>query len=178
MDNQVLVVYATKYGATAEIAEKIGEVLRQSGLPTDVLPVDGVSDLTPYHAVVLGSAVYIGSWRKEAVKFLKKNEKLLAEMQVWLFSSGPTGEGDPVELLKGWHFPESQQAIADRVQPRDITVFHGEVDTERLNFIEKSVIKNVKAPVGDFRDWEAIASWAKNIAVVLKEATQTSGVDV
>ena len=177
MDNQVLVVYATKYGATAEIAEKIGQVLRQAGLRTDVLPADRVSDLTPYKAVVLGSAVYIGKWRKEAVKFLQANEKMLAERQVWLFSSGPTGEGDPVELLEGWRFPKAQQPIADRIQPRDIAVFHGDVNTKKLNFIEKWMIKNVKAPVGDFRDWEAITSWATAIADVLKEAARTSGAD-
>ena len=91
MNTQILVAYATKYGATAEIAEKIGQVLREAGLRTDVLPVDRVSDLSPYQAVVLGSAVYIGKWRKEAVKFLQANEKALAEKLVWLFSSGPTG---------------------------------------------------------------------------------------
>jgi menaquinone-dependent protoporphyrinogen oxidase len=89
MDGQVLVAYATKYGATGEIAEKIGQVLRQAGLDADVLPVEQVSDLTPYKGVVLGSAVYIGRWRKEAVKFLRTNEKMLAERLVWLFSSGP-----------------------------------------------------------------------------------------
>jgi menaquinone-dependent protoporphyrinogen oxidase len=71
MNRQVLVTYASKYGATAEIAEKIGEVLRQEGVPADVLPVKQVDDLTPYTAVILGSAVYIGRWRKEAVKFLE-----------------------------------------------------------------------------------------------------------
>jgi menaquinone-dependent protoporphyrinogen oxidase len=177
MDNQVLVAYATKYGATAEIAEKMGQVLRQAGLRTDVLPTDRVSDLTPYKAVVLGSAVYIGKWRKEAAKFLQANEKMLAERQVWLFSSGPTGEGDPVELTKGWRFPKAQQPIADRIQPRDIAIFHGDVNTKKLNFIERWMIKNVKAPVGDFRDWEAITSWATAIADVLKEAAQTSGAD-
>jgi menaquinone-dependent protoporphyrinogen oxidase len=44
---QVLVPYATKHGATAEIAEKIGQVLRQAGLRTDLLTADHVSDLTP-----------------------------------------------------------------------------------------------------------------------------------
>ena len=63
---KVLVAYGTKHGATAEIAEKIGQVLRQAGLPTEVLPADGVGDLTPYKAVVLGSALYIGRWRKGA----------------------------------------------------------------------------------------------------------------
>jgi len=170
MDIQVLVAYATKYGATAEIAEKIGQVLRQAGLRTDVLPIDRVGDLTPYQAVVLGSAVYIGLWRKKAATFLKTNEKALAERPVWLFSSGPTGEGEPVELTKGWRFPKALQPIADRIRPRDIAVFHGEVNMKKLNFIEKWMIKNVKAPLGDFRDWDVITSWATAIADVLKEA--------
>ena len=86
MEKKVLVAYASKYGATAEIAEKMGEVHRQAGLSTDVIPADEVSDLTPYEAVVLGSAVFIGKWRKQAVKILQANEKMLAERPVW---SGP-----------------------------------------------------------------------------------------
>jgi menaquinone-dependent protoporphyrinogen oxidase len=168
MDVQVLVAYATKHGATAEIAEKIGGVLRQEGLAADVLPADRVTDLTPYKAVVLGSAVYIGRWQKKAAKFLKDNEQALAERPVWLFSSGPSGEGDPVELTQGWSFPKSLQPIADRIQPRDIALFHGHVDTATLNFLEKWMLRNVKAPVGDFRDWEAITSWARGIADALK----------
>jgi menaquinone-dependent protoporphyrinogen oxidase len=175
MDIQVLVAYATKYGATVEIAEKIGQVLRQAGLRTDVLPVGGISDPTPYKAVVLGSAVYLGQWRKEAVKFLQVHEKMLTERQVWLFSSGPTGEGDPVELTKGWRFPEALQPIVDRIQPRGIAIFHGNVNMKKLNFIEKWMLKNVQTPLGDFRDWEAITSWATAIADVLKEKDLASG---
>jgi menaquinone-dependent protoporphyrinogen oxidase len=169
METRVLVAYGTKHGATAEIAEKIGEVLRQAGLQTDVLSADRARDLSAYQAVVLGSAVYIGQWRKEAVKFLKANEQILAGKSVWLFSSGPTGEGDPVELLQGWRFPGKLQPIVDRIQPRDIAVFHGAVDADKLNSIEKWMLKNVKAPVGDFRDWDAIVSWATAIAAELKE---------
>jgi menaquinone-dependent protoporphyrinogen oxidase len=171
MDKQVLVAYATKHGATAEIAEKIGQVLRQAGLQADVLSVDHVKDLTPYNAIVLGSAVYIGQWRKEAAKFLQANETTLSERQVWLFSSGPTGKGDPVELLKGWRLPKSLQPVADRIRARDIAVFHGDVNMEKLNFIEKWMIKKVNALSGDFRDWEAITSWAVAIADVLKKAS-------
>jgi menaquinone-dependent protoporphyrinogen oxidase len=169
MNDQVLVTYASKHGATAEIAEKIAQVLRQAGVRTDVLPTDRVGDLTPYKAVVLGSAVYIGKWRKEAATFLKANEKALAKRPVWLFSTGPTGEGDPEELTKGWRFPKALQPLADRVRPRDITVFHGALDLRKLNAVQKWMIKNVKAPLGDFRDWEAITSWAKSIADVLKK---------
>jgi menaquinone-dependent protoporphyrinogen oxidase len=171
MDGQVLVAYGTKYGGTAEIAERIGQVLREAGLRADVLRADRVGDLTPYKAVVLGSGVYMFRWRKEAARFLKANEKALAERPVWLFSSGPTAEGDPVELTEGWRFPKALQSIADRIQPRDIAVFHGVMDGEKLNPFEKWIIKNVKAPIGDFRDWDAITAWAKAIADALKASS-------
>jgi menaquinone-dependent protoporphyrinogen oxidase len=167
--DKVLVAYASKYGATAEIAEKIGQVLDEAGLNADVLPADAVRDLSPYQAVVLGSAVYIGRWRKQASKFLKANETTLAGKAVWLFSSGPTGEGDPVELLQGWKLPKSLQPIADGIQARDVAVFHGATNSEKMNFIEKWMLKNVKAPAGDFRDWDAINAWAMGIASALKE---------
>jgi flavorubredoxin len=109
MEEQVLIAYATKYGATAEIAEKIGEVLRGAGLAADVRTVENAGDLGAYRAVILGSAVYIGQWRKEAARFLKDNEVVLAQKPVWIFSSGPTGEGDPVQLTDGWRLPGKLQ---------------------------------------------------------------------
>jgi menaquinone-dependent protoporphyrinogen oxidase len=169
MDIRVLVAYATKYGATAEIADKIGQVLRQAGFQADVLPADRAGDLTPYKAVVLGSAVYIGQWQKHAATFLKANEEALAQRPVWLFSSGPTGEGDPVQLTQGWRFPTGLQPIADRIHARDIALFHGSLDPIKMNLIEKWMIKNVKAPIGDFRDWDAITAWASGIADTLRE---------
>lgn len=168
MDKQVLVAYATKYGSTAEIAERIGEVLREAGLRTDVLPADQVGDLTPYEAVVLGSAVYIGRWQKEAARLLKANERKLTDKLVWLFSSGPTGEGDPLELTDGWHFPGSLQPIADNIAPHDIALFHGALDKRDLNVIQRWMINNVGAAFGDFRDWEAITAWANAIAEEIK----------
>jgi menaquinone-dependent protoporphyrinogen oxidase len=175
MDKPVLVAYATKHGGTQEIAERIGEVLRQAGLRADVLPAGRVDDLASYQAVVLGSGVYIGRWRKGAARFLRAIEQVLAEQLVWLFSSGPTGEGDPLELTDGWRFPGALQPIADRIQPSDIAVFHGVVDEKKLNMIEKWAIKNVKAPLGDFREWDAITAWAADIAAELKEAGLATG---
>jgi menaquinone-dependent protoporphyrinogen oxidase len=176
MDKKILVTYASKYGATAEIAEKIGEVLRQAGLQSDVRPVDGIRDLTSYKAIILGSAVYIGQWPKEAVAFLKTNETTLADRPVWLFSSGPTGEGDPVELVEGKRLPAALQPVVDRIRPRDITVFHGNINPDKLNFIEKWMIKSlVKKPFGDFRDWDSIVTWTTTIADALKDAEHIQG---
>ncbi len=170
MSKKVLVTYASKYGATAEIAEKIAQVLCQAGLLAEVLPVKEVKDLSPYDAVVLGSAAYVGQWRKEAARFLQANETAMAQRPTWIFTTGPTGKGDPVELLKGWRLPLALQPVADRIHPRDVAVFHGNLDAKKLNFIEKQMIATVKAEYGDFRDWEAITAWAGTVADSLKAA--------
>ena len=168
MGQTVLVTYASKYGATAEIAQKIGEVLAESGLDTEVLSTDSVGELSRYGAVVLGSGVYIGRWRKQAVQFLKKHSGVLASLPVWLFSSGPTGKGDPVELLDGWKLPKALQPVVDSIKPLDVVVFHGVLIVEKLTAIERWIINKVKAPFGDLRDWQSITSWAVKIAAALR----------
>jgi menaquinone-dependent protoporphyrinogen oxidase len=169
MSPKVLVAYGTKYGSTAEIAERIGQVLQAAGLSVDVKPAGEAGDLAPYAAVVLGSAVYAGQWRKEAAEFLTDNEAALAQRPVWFFSSGPTGEGDPLELMSGWRFPEGLQPVADRVKPRDTAFFGGALYPDKMNLAERLIIKSLKAPTGDFRNWDAIEAWAKEIAAALGE---------
>jgi menaquinone-dependent protoporphyrinogen oxidase len=168
MDKKVLVAYASKYGATAEIAEKIGEVLEKASVQVDVTPVKEVKDLTPYGAVVLGTAAYIFKWRKDAVKFLNSNEKALAGMPVWIFMSGPAGEGDPVKLLEGRVVPEGMKPVVERIKPVDLTVFHGVIQLDKMNIIERQMMKMVKSPEGDYRDWDAITAWANGIADKVK----------
>lgn len=173
--NNVLVTYASKSGSTAEIANKIAEVLRSKGKNVSVLPAENVTDLSACDAVVLGSAVYVGHWMKEAVEFLEKHEAALSTRPVWIFSSGPTGQGDPVERMHGWRFPEAQQALADRIKPRDIVLFHGQIEMHNLNFGEKLMIRALGAPTGDFRDWAAITAWAEGIGQALRPLEVVAG---
>ncbi len=161
----ILVTYASKYGSTREIAVWIGEVLGQAGLKAAVLPVNDVHGLSAYRAVILGSAVYIGKWQKAAVEFVRSQEGVLAKRPVWLFSSGPTGEGNAVDLVEGKRLPAELEPVAERIHPRDVAVFHGNIDPGKINFTEKWAIKNFKKkPFGDFRNWTAITAWAKNVA--------------
>lgn len=164
MTDKVLVAYATKHGSTTEIADKIAETLVNAGVHAVALPVEHVGDLSSYSAVVLGSAVYAGQWCKAATTFLKTHEKELAERDVWLFSSGPTGDGDAATLMKGWQLPQDVLAVADRIHVCNVALFHGELDDKKLNLVEKVIVKGVKAPLGDYRNWYAIIAWAQEIA--------------
>lgn len=166
MMSKVLVTYASKYGATEEIAQRIAEVLAGSGLQTDVLPVQAVSHLNPYEAVVLGSALYVGRWRKAARKFLKRYEQKLAAKDVWVFLSGPTGEGETED--GAWHQSKKLEARLERIKPHDVKVFHGKLDPDSLSGLESWVIERVGAPTGDFRDWTEIEAWARDVGEAVK----------
>jgi menaquinone-dependent protoporphyrinogen oxidase len=169
-NNKTLVAYASKHGATREIAEKISEHFSNKGIQNSLVPVEEVESLSQFENIILGSAVYIGQWQKTAVKFLKGYQEILASKNVWLFSTGPTGEGNPVELMKGWKFPEGLQPIADKIKPIDVAVFHGALDESKLNTFEKMTIKIVKAPIGDFRNWKKIEDWALEMINTIQTA--------
>ena len=91
MSTPILVAYASKHGATAGIAERVAEGLLASGQDARALPVANVGNPAACSAFVLGGAVYLGRWRKEAGDFVRQNTALLATCPVWLFCSGPLG---------------------------------------------------------------------------------------
>lgn len=173
---QVLVAYATKHGSTGEIARRIAQTLSLSGVPAEAREVSVVTEPTRYHSIVLGSAVYAGHWLAEAAQLLENNEAALVSRPVWLFSSGPTGHGDPSALLDGWRFPANLEALAERIHPRDITIFHGAIDPAKLGLGERLMIKAVRGATGDFRDWAMIDSWAGTIAKEIKELSNVASV--
>ena len=105
----VLVAAASKYGATAEIAEAIGRALREGGVAADVRPVEQAGDLAGYAGVVLGSAVYVGRWLEPGRRFVDEHAEELAAKPTWLFSSGPVGDPPKpgaAELLLALRVPE------------------------------------------------------------------------
>ena len=170
MSPSVLVAYATKYGATRGIAERLVAVLCSAGLQVSLAEVGLADPPSAYEGVVLGSAVYAGHWLAPAAAYLKAHAKALAERPTWLFSSGPTGTGDPVALMRGWRFPQDLQPLADQIRPREVAFFHGAIWPERLNFAERLILKALKAPTGDFRDWGMIEGWAQRIAAAFPRA--------
>jgi menaquinone-dependent protoporphyrinogen oxidase len=177
-NTRVLIAYASKHGTTAEIARRIGERIREHGVNVEVDPVRDVKNLCRYDAIILGTAIYFGRWKSEAVKFIKKHRHEFSQKPLWIFLSGPTGEGDPEALVEGLKYPPSMEDLIGDIHPKEIAVFHGALDVDKLGFFEKFIVKKVKAPVGDFRDWEAIDDWARAIAEQISAAAYENNVVV
>jgi menaquinone-dependent protoporphyrinogen oxidase len=156
---KILVSAGSKHGATLEIAQAIGERLERSGHEVVVAQPEEVDGLSGIEAAVIGSGVYAGRWLSPARELVEGNVAALGAIPVWLFSSGPVGdppkpEEDPIDVAE---LMASSGAVEHRV-------FSGRIDPSLLGFGERAIVKALRASVGDFRDWDAINSWADRIA--------------
>ena len=167
----VLVAYASKHGSTAEIAAAVAEALRAGGLRADCVEAADVASLDPYDAVILGSAVYMKRWRREARHFLRVHGSELAKRPFWVFSSGPVG--DPAKDNPEWTEPARTIATAERLGARDHPVFGGSMPADAHGMMQRSMAQNTPPEYRDRRDWEAIRGWADGIAAELGVPTGT-----
>jgi menaquinone-dependent protoporphyrinogen oxidase len=159
----VLVTAASRHGSTAEIAAVIATVLRAAEIDVEVIAPESVDTVVGYDAVVLGSAVYAGHWLEPARAFVRRHHAELLELPVFLFSSGPIG--DPPHPTQDPLDADELDAATNAV---DHQLFAGKVTRSQLSFFERLVTTVVHAD-GDFRPWDDIADWAKEIARFLKD---------
>jgi menaquinone-dependent protoporphyrinogen oxidase len=160
---RILVSVASRHGSTAEIADKIGEVLAAAGIDVDVRAPDQILSVAHYDGVILGSGVYAGRWLGPAKQLAERETADLRSRPVWLFSSGPVGDpakpaAEPVDvdLVRKW-----TGAIEHRIFP-------GKLDRQELGFGERAIVLAVHAAEGDFRPWEDVTAWAEAIARTLQ----------
>jgi menaquinone-dependent protoporphyrinogen oxidase len=159
---KVLVAYSSKHGA---IAERIAARLRAVGIDVDLREASDIRDVAPYDAVVLGSAVYMARWGRDARRLLTRQADELAHRPTWLFSSGPVGEDAPDRAkAERWTIPKLVKKMAPKIGAREHVVFGGRVPTDPSNFMERAMERDTEPELKDRRDWPAIESWADGIA--------------
>lgn len=165
MTSHVLVAYGSKHGSTAEIAEAIAVAMRETGLEAEARPAGEVSGLTGYDAAVVGSGVYGGRWAGDARTFVRRERKALRAMPTWLFCSGPTGgspDADAAVQSAGPGVMDPSMRKVD-VGARGYATFAGKVGDGVGGPFERFV------PKGDWRDFEQITAWGRQIAAELAE---------
>jgi menaquinone-dependent protoporphyrinogen oxidase len=160
----VLVAYASKHRGTVEIAEEIGERLQAAGHRPTVAPLTEVGELTPFEAVVLGSAVYEENWLPEAEAFLAREFDALGARPLWLFSSGVLMT---LGLSSRVWLPTKLRPISRALKPRGVICFGGKLEHDRLSREDRRRNPQLLALEGDYRDWEVIDAWTADISRAL-----------
>jgi menaquinone-dependent protoporphyrinogen oxidase len=161
MPARILVTYVSPKGSTAEIAEAIGKELQSAGYDVDVTELKMVSSLGGYRAVVIGGPFYMGKIAGDIGKFVGKYRDTLAKLPVAAFAVGVA----PVSATPG-DIEKAREIFHQTLEPLKPVaeeLFAGKIDIEKLSFIQKRMVGMVKAPVGDFRDWDAIVKWAREL---------------
>ncbi|MFX1600782.1 MAG: flavodoxin domain-containing protein [Promethearchaeota archaeon] len=183
MDNEkmkkIAILYGSRYGSTEDVAVKIGEILKGSGIDISVYDLkeilnDKQFNLNDYNGILLGTGIYAGQWAKSAKKFLKNySEKVKKRNQpcgIFILC----GEGsDPSKIpqLKKRHIEDKLNKYG--IKSQLIDVFGGVLDLSeetRMGKFEQKIIKmiNKKDPnikpgqKNDFRDWQQIEKFASS----------------
>lgn len=164
MQKKILVAYASKCGSTAEVADVIGQVLREQGASVDVHPVDKVADISEYQAIVVGSAVRMGKCLSEAKEFVQIHKQALQQKPSAYFAVCLSLHEDTDE--KRQEAEHYLDALRELAEPQATAVFAGKMDFNKLSFLDRMIVKMVKSPEGDFRPWEVIRAWAASLAVM------------
>jgi menaquinone-dependent protoporphyrinogen oxidase len=179
---RILVAYASQYGSTGGVAEAIAQVLCEAGMAVAVKLVTNVTDLSEYRAVIVGSPVQNDAWRPEAISFVEANRDLLSQRPVAYFLTCMTLGLDPR--------PEGRERMSraleqvweqiPEVVPMDKGLFAGTIPLGYLSPGIGGVYQVLGQQEGDFpgidfRDWDAIRSWAEGLCPALVDAQSYTG---
>lgn len=162
MPARILVAYATRKGSTAEIARAIGNELQSAGHHTDVAAMKSIISLEGYDAVIIGAPVYMGKVI-DVKKFVDKHRDALSTLRMAAFAVGVAPTSDDPKAVEDCI--DTLHASLEPLQPVASTMFAGKLNAGKLSFFEKRIWRMVKGPEGDFRDWDVITAWAREVAV-------------
>jgi len=180
---KALIVYGTRYGATASTSEEIARILRQEGLEVRVTDVkkEEIKDIAEYNLVIVGSGIEMNKWTSESERFLEKFQKELAKKNVALFvccghgcQALNEGKPDVIAKFKGEYLEE--KAAKYNLQPTALGFFGAIYDYTKLSWLmnrappvqatrrKLEAFYKEKKEVYDMRDMDAIRSWTKELS--------------
>jgi menaquinone-dependent protoporphyrinogen oxidase len=102
----ILIVYGTKYGQTARIADRIADTLMADGFATTIVhahnkSLPGTHTFSEFHGVIVGASVIRGRHQATIARFVRANKSRLANLPTAFFSvSGAAASKKPGETAR------------------------------------------------------------------------------
>lgn len=156
----ILLAYATRFGSTQEVAEAIAAALRTAELTVECWPMQTITTLSQYEAVVLGAALYNAQWPAAAHQFLARHQAALVQRPAAIFTLGPLSPSAAAKQNSRRQL-ERELAKYPWLQPAAVEIFAGKYDPSQpgMGFFDRFL------PARDVRNWEAIRAWAQQLSI-------------
>lgn len=166
----VLVLYATYHGSTAQIAEFIRVKLNNGEITASVKSIEDYIDFSGYSGIIMGAPIHRGKWMEDAVEFVNKHRDKFDNLPFACFytcmskAKIPPSEETLDELSS---YQTAMRDLFPKLNPSQIGSFAGKLDYDKCNFLTKivmwSILSKNSLEAGDYRDWQAIESWTGEI---------------
>jgi len=138
---KTLIVYASKYGCTADCANFLKEKLEGDITLVDINKAPGQLDVNVYDTIVIGGSVYVGKISKKLRAFCESNLDTLLRKRIGVYLCSALT--DQFNDTLNNNFPTLLLENAKAVK-----LFGSEARLEKMNFVDKIIIKAVTK--GDF----------------------------
>lgn len=178
---KALIVYGTRYGATAGTSEEIARILRAKRFNVRAVNAKKkkVDDISEFNLIIVGSGIKNNKWTKESERFLKKFNKKLAKKKVAIFVStglwsiyAYLGKTDSMERARRKYLEENAEKYS--LNPVDMVIFGGLLNFEKLGLTAQKTIGKLwrkfeeagfenKYGIYDTRDWKTIQNWTEEL---------------
>jgi len=131
-----LIVYITRHGCTEKCALKIKDMLPGQVKLVNLKKNRSV-DMSNYDTVIIGGSIHMGKVQKKVNNFVFQNAEILKNKKLGLFlCCMETGENADTQFNNA--FPED---LRDHAATTGL--FGGEFNFEKMNFIERGMIKKI-----------------------------------
>ena len=171
MRGRILIAFATRAGSTEGIASAIAEEFSTSGYDINTVLINDKTELKGYDHIILGGPIYMGAMN-EVKDFIRRNEDAVGSRLLGAFAVGMSFAGDDEEMQAPAR-DALKNAIAP-LKPKYYGYFAGMTDPKKLSFLQRTALRIVTSPIGDFRDWEAIRGWTQEIIRELQKEMNPS----
>ncbi len=170
---RVLVVYASQFGSTGGVAERVSSQLAANGHQVEVKQVDHVESLDGYDAIIIGGAIQYDRWMTPARKFVEIYKTQLAKIPCACFFVCLTlSRTDEKSLARARVYAQKIAALFP-ANPLSVQGFAGVLDYSKMSFATRMFAKTLMAIIGvkegDYRNWPAVDGWSNTMASVLLE---------
>ena len=142
-----LIVYCTRYGATASTSEEIANGLRMEGFDVRVVNAkkEKVGSISEYELVIVGSGMQVMKWCGDAEKFLKKFQNELRQKNTAIFVSSDTQviykhDCDTESMEQDWKKNLEKKAEKYSLTPIALAMFGGIWDYNKMGFIARKTM--------------------------------------